>query len=276
MRTGRDGQAADESRAIVLSIAPPADPVERDEGFTRLKEIVAEVITPDFAPRLLARTLRLLPVIRANAEVFAASIARIHGSRRLGDTLGAVLAGAWSLRSSRAVEAWQADQFVAEREWVRSAAARQATDPDWRRAISYLAQHEVRVVAHNGRVEGYGLGELIALVAGMEIDLPIAVIEARRVLMRAGIRVEWHGDEVVSGIRENGGAPMVWVATSSEVVRRAFADTAWATSWAATLLRAPRALRHPGGSVRFGHFTSRAVVIPAASLIGEVPEKSGR
>lgn len=267
-------QAADESRTIVLSIAPPSDPVERDEGFARLKEIVAEVITPDFGARLLARTLRLLPVIRANAEVFAAAIARRYGSRRLGDTLGAVLAGAWSLRSSRGLDAWQADQFVAEREWVRSAAARQATEPDWRRAVSYLAQHDVRVVAHNGRIEAYGLGELVALVAGMEIDLPIAVIEARRVLLRAGIRVEWHDDHVVAGIREDGGAAMVWIATSSEVVRRAFADTPWATSWAATLLRAPGAIRHPGGAVRFGHFTSRAIVIPAMSLIGDFPDET--
>ncbi|WP_439580181.1 hypothetical protein [Elioraea sp.] len=267
-------QAADESRTIVLSIAPPADPVERDDGFARLKEIVAEVITPDFGARLLARTLRLLPVIRANAEVFAAAIARRHGSRRLGDTLGAVLAGAWSLRSSRRVDPAEADWFVTEREWVRATAERHAAEPDWRRAASYLAQQDVRVIAHNGRVEGYGLGELVALVAGMDVDLPIAAIEARRVLLRAGIRVEWHGEAAVAGIREDGGLPMMWIATASEFVRRAFADTAWASSWAAALLRVPGAMRHPGGSVRFGHFTSRAVVIPVMSLIGEMPSGS--
>jgi len=78
-------EAADQSRTIVLPMAPSDDSVERDNGFARLKAIVAEIITPDFAGRFLARTLRLLPVIRANAAVFAAAIARQHGLRRLGD-----------------------------------------------------------------------------------------------------------------------------------------------------------------------------------------------
>ena len=261
-------QAADESRTVVLSIAPPDDPVERAEGFARLKAIVAEVITPDFAGRLLARTLALLPVIRANAEVFAAAIARQHGSRRLGDTLGAVLAGAWSLRSSRAVDAAEADRFVAEREWVRETAARSAPEPEWRRALLFLAQHELRFTSHNGRFEAATIGELCAIVAGTEADPTVPVADARRTLARAGIRVEWHREAAVTGIREDGGEPMMWIARSSEPLRRAFADTPWASAWTSVLLRAPGARRHPDDKVRFGHLTARAIVVPIAALFG--------
>ncbi|GIX10346.1 hypothetical protein [Elioraea sp.] len=252
-------QAADESRTIVLSIAPPADPVERDDGFARLKEIVAEVITPDFGARLLARTLRLLPVIQANAEAFASAIARQHGSRRLGDTLGAVLAGAWSLRSSRAVEAAEADRFIAEREWVRATAKRSASEPEWRRALLYLAQHELRFVNHNGRVDACSIGELCASVVGETADPVMSVSEARRVLVRIGIRVE--RDDQADGWA-------VWIATASEHLRRAFTDTPWASAWASVLLRAPGARRHPSRMVRFGHFVCAAVVIPQQVLSG--------
>lgn len=195
-------QAADESRTIVLSIAPPPDPVERDESFARVKAIVAEVITPDFGAWLLARTLRLLPVIRANAEVFAAAIARQHSSRRLGDTLGAVLAGAWSLRSSRPVNAAEAERFVAEREWVRATAERHVAEPEWRRALLFLAQEEVRFVGHNGRVDACSIGELCAAArerGGAVLEI-LSAPYARGFYEAQGARfVEWRPSDAIPG-----------------------------------------------------------------------------
>ena len=74
-------QAADESRAVVLNIAPSPDKGAREDAFERLKRLHAEVLTPDFPARLLARTLKLLPAIRANADVLAAAISRGGVSR---------------------------------------------------------------------------------------------------------------------------------------------------------------------------------------------------
>ena len=97
-------QAADESRTVKFTLnLPPDDPIEREEHFSRVSDLHAEVMTPDFPARLLARTLRLLPVIRRNAETFATVIARSGRTRRSGDTYGVLLAGAWSLRSGHKV-----------------------------------------------------------------------------------------------------------------------------------------------------------------------------
>ena len=253
-------EAADESRTIVLPIAPSDDSVERDDGFARLKAIVAEIITPDFAGRLLARTLRLLPVIRANAAVFAAAIARQHGLRRLGDTLGAVLAGAWSLRSLRAVEAAEAERFIAACEWVRKTAARSTPEPAWRRALLFLAQHEVRFTSHNGRFEVATIGELCGAVAGIDADPVVPAADARKTLARAGIRVESDAERT---------AWEFWIARSSETLPRAFADSPWASAWASVLLRAPGASRHPLEKVRFAQVMTRAIIVPLAALIGD-------
>ena len=66
----------------------------------------------------MARTIELLPVIRKNAGVFADAIARSGKSRRMGDTYGVLMAGAWSLRSRAVETAEQADEMVAETPWV--------------------------------------------------------------------------------------------------------------------------------------------------------------
>jgi putative DNA primase/helicase len=246
-------QAADESRTIVLSIAPPSEPDARNERFAELKALVTDVITPDFSARLLARTLKLLPTLRANAETFATAIARHYGSRRLGDTLGAVMAGAWSLRSSRLVSVDEADEIVAKREWVRTTAERHTAEPDWSRALAHLAQIEIRVASVNsGRVEPVSLGEIVAVLTGASDEVTLARDEMRKALLRAGAKIETIG-----------GREYVVVAKQSETIRRGFAGTPWESAWFAALLRVPGAARHPSAVTRFGPFVSRAVIVPA-------------
>jgi putative DNA primase/helicase len=246
-------QAADESRTIVLSISPPSDQDARNQSFAELKALVTDVITQDFSARLLARTLKLLPTLRANAETFAAAIARHYGSRRLGDTLGAVLAGAWSLRSSRLVSVDEADEIVAEREWVRTTAERHTTEPDWSRALAHLAQIEIRVASINsGRLEPVSFGEIVSVLTGSSTDANLTRDEMRKAFLRAGAKVETiNGREYVA------------VAKQSEAIRRGFAGTPWESAWCDALLRVPGAARHPVGAPRFGAFTSRAIVLPA-------------
>lgn len=140
-------QAADESRFVSLSLADPkltpAD--ERQAAFDALRRLAATTLTPEFAGGLLARTLSLLPVIRANSDVFAQTAAETFGSRRQGDTLGTILAGLYSLHSTKAIDLAQARQFMAEREWIRDVAERTETVPDHERCLQHLLQQRVRV-----------------------------------------------------------------------------------------------------------------------------------
>ncbi|CAB4126845.1 hypothetical protein UFOVP78_22 [uncultured Caudovirales phage] len=239
-------QAADESRFVVLGLGS-GDP----EQFKELKRRHAEAFTEGFAARLFARCLRLLPTIRHNAEVLADAIARSGAGRRAGDTLGTVLAGAMSLVDGRELTPAEADRVVSERDWVRLAAAEAKPEPEWRRALARLAQHEVRLTNRNGRPETTTVGDLIgACVSG---DEAISPADADAAMRRLGMRVD--GGRLRIGNR-------------SEGVAAIFSGTPWATGWLATLARAPSAER--GVATRFSPaYMDRCVAIPLATITGE-------
>lgn len=241
-------QAADESRTIVLSIAPDPDKARRAEAFDRLKAVHAEVMTPGFAAALLTRTLGLLPVIRHNAEVLATAIARSGASRRTGDTLGVVLACAYSLTSRAQLDAAAAEEWLAARAWVRETARAKDSDPEWRRALLLLMQSEVRLTTGNGRPVTTTLGELVEAVT--EGSDAVGVNDADATLRRMGIRV--YGRELR-------------IANSSEAVRKAFVGTPWAAGWRETLARAPGARRNV--ATRFtSTLQDKAVAMPLEAL----------
>ncbi len=211
-------QAADESRTVTLGVSPLADKTAREAAFQELLALHKEVITPDFRPALMARTLRLLPVIRANAEVFASAIARAGYARRTGDTVGVLLAGAWSLRSSAIATTDEADALVKVHDWVRTAVTRSETDPDWKRALNFLVQIPLRVVPANGKTEDVPIGELIEAATNTR-DSSISKDDALMTLTRAGIKIDYEEND-----------PFVFVLRPSETLRKAFASSPWAAS----------------------------------------------
>jgi len=243
-------QAADESRFVVLALGA-GDPAQ----FAELKRRHAEAFTDGFAARLFARCLRLLPTIRHNADVLADAIARTGAGRRAGDTLGAVMAGAMSLVNDHQITPAEADALVAEREWVRVAAAEAKPMPEWRRALARLVQHEVRYTNRNGRPEVSTVGDLIG--ACIQGDESIAAADAEATLRRHGMRVDNTG--------------RLRIGNRSEAVAALFQGTPWATGWLATLARTPGAER--GVPTRFGPvYQDRALAIPLDVMTNEAVE----
>lgn len=261
-------QAADESRTIVLTLkAAAGDPIDRTWQFEQLKAKLASVITPDFAASLLARTLRLLPVIRLNAEVFAQAITRSGQSRRVGDTFGVVLAGSWSLRSEKMVTADEADDFLRNAPWMAQAMERSNNDAEWKRALVHLAQQHVRIVSGNGRVEPVPVGELAEIIAeppagfGEVSQSTITKRDAADALGRFGMRVDCKDGEW-----------RVTLANQSTGIAESFRKTPWASSWRATVERAPGAGRVD--NTRFVGFSSRGVTTPLILLVGgNIPDE---
>jgi putative DNA primase/helicase len=243
-------QAADESRAVVLNIAPSPDKEAREDAFERLKRLHAEVLTPDFPARLLARTLKLLPAIRTNADVLAAAISRGGVSRRTGDTLGVILACVRSLHGAGTMTAREADAFVAERAWVRDTAKRAEVTPEWERALSHLMQAEVRLVATgSGRLDVTTMGDLVGACVG--VGTPgISKPDADTALKRHGLRV-------LEG--------RLLVGSKSDPVRRIFASTPWAAAFYATISRAPGARKDV--QTRFSPaYKDKCVSVPVSLL----------
>ena len=242
--------AADESRVTVLALRAP-DPASAEADAKAFRAIQAEAIdllTPEFSAELLARAVRLLPVIRANAETFAQAVALHLGSRRLGDQLGALLAGAYSLHSEREITAVEATTYVRAQNWDIATAERNA-EPDEFRLIAHLTQHRVRVTLGGSPIE-CTLGRLISAALGRDtIDTDKAEMELR-----------------ARGIRSDPGG--IIVSNTHPELARILADTPWAAGWGRTLSRLPGA-ESVSKPVRFNdHHVARATFVPSKAMGG--------
>ena len=240
-------QAADESRFLVLNLAPGAASNAAPQAFEALRTLCAEVMTADFPAQLLARSLRLLPTIRANAETLARAIARLGNSRRTGDTLGVVLAGAFSLTSERTLTATEADSFLAQHAWIREAARAAQTDKEWFTALQHLVQAEVALVL-GGRPERRSVSELIGASMGRMETIPAR--DADPALRRCGLLVK---------------DGSLLIANQSDFVAERFRATRWAAGWGRTIARATGASK--AGEVRYhSMFKSRSLSVPLRVL----------
>lgn len=256
---------ADESRVTVLALREPNRiPSEEDvQAFADLKAWCAESLTPQFSAALISRMTQLIPVVRASAEVFAQAIAATLGSRRLGDQLGTLLAGAWMLQSDEAVTPEKAREIV-EREEFQDASDIE-DDRDETRCLRQILTHRLPPGGH----PQYPVSRLIEACIFEGYDRPPGLPvkeDADRWLRDAGLKVERRSrtDDRVG----------LFVSVRHPEIARALRDTPWASSWSLTLARLPDA---EGGRSVFTRFASktpadRAVWMPIQVVTGDDPD----
>jgi len=98
-------QAAARSRITVLSVKTAEQPSR--EGIAQYNKLMADIIktmTPEFIDAMQARAVSLIPVIRKNAITFAEAAAMVAKTRRFGDQVGTLLAGAYALHSGQLID----------------------------------------------------------------------------------------------------------------------------------------------------------------------------
>jgi putative DNA primase/helicase len=220
-----------------------------DSQFVGLKELWSQTMAdPAYAQGIRARSLHLAKVICANGKVFGAAVASKLGDQRIGDQLGALLAGAYSLTSTKPVDLEFAKQWVEAQNW--SGFLLQDDDKDEVRALSTLLDAHIRVETDKGVVTR-SVSELIQEATGGVDDYTPTedVANAKAVLMRHGIKVE---DATVA------------VSNHHQALKRVFQDTPWADKWHNQLARVPGAV--PVAGVRFTGSTHRAVRLPQTAF----------
>jgi putative DNA primase/helicase len=242
-------QGADRSRFAQLTLRNPSElPKEaRLAHWEALDRDLDRFISEEIGRRLQARTLSLIPVIRASIRVFTRVAAERFDSQRLGDQYGTLLAGAWSLHSSEVVTTEQAQQLIDQNNWEPYS---QATEvPDERRCIQRILQHQVRVEGE--KTVTRSIGELVELALHREHDFHIEASLAQSTLGRNGIKAE-EGSVVISN--------------NAEAIAAILRDTAWSNCWPTVLTRLPGATK--AGSIYFkgAGATSRAVRIPLDAI----------
>ncbi|TWA73953.1 hypothetical protein FBZ83_12620 [Azospirillum brasilense] len=260
-------QAADESRTLVFSLQGRGNLSEEGalaaaEQFAELQRLVTDTLTPEWCGGLLARTLSLLGVIRANAQTFARAVSERSGSQRHGDTVGGVLAGFHSLFSSKTLTIDEARTFL-DRSWARRA-GEDDTAPDQDRALDHLLEQMIRVQPGSGAAFERPVASLVAAVAGGVQDLTGKL---------TGDAVDGVFPDVAEmhllhlGLRVDPSSGMLWAARSHSRLSALFRDTPWASAWETQLGRVNGAVKTTPKSMRFGKMVKRAVGVPLSEIL---------
>lgn len=241
-------QQSDRSRVTVLSLAKLNDTTKRAERWQQLQKLYAETINDDYVAMLQARTLGMVGTIIKNAAVFSAAAAAVIGEQRTGDQLGALLAGAFSLSSSKEITYEEAVAWVQARDWSEEKGLDKTRDEY--ALFSHLMDQMTRVEGHTTTVERT-IGELVLLASGNATDDHLGATLAENRLKRLGIKLlDW--DTLV-------------ISNSAEGIKKALKDTPWARNHNKILMRIEGAQDVP--SCRFGSgVTTRAVSLPVSLL----------
>ena len=237
---------ADVSRVTVLQLRKNVGPGAQDH-FEILKALWLDTVQrKGFPEQIRARSLANAKTLRANAETFSAVAVEFTGDKRSADQVGTLLAGAFSLTSTRrATEAFAKD-WMAKQDWTGFKA--EEIDNDENQCLSHLFAASIRY-----EIEGRGvtrsISEAVQMLDGPAIsgDALRAKGETREALKRHGILVK------------DGRAS---IANRHPALERIFAETPWAgAKWRQQLERVPGHEKHE--VLNFGlNIRQRAVSVP--------------
>jgi putative DNA primase/helicase len=243
-------QGADRRRFAQLTMRNPAH-LPEPERIAHWKALDADLerhITPEFAQALLARTVRLLPVLLESVRVFRRVAAEELGSQALADQYGTLLAGAWQLRSSAVPTTDEARALLQAHDW---APFQQDVDlPDEQRCLQRILQAQLRVDGERGQTTRTVLELLELVTKGVDRPGEVAVAVATAALGRHGLKA---------------GTGVVLVANASEGLRGLLEGTPWAVCYPQTLGRLDGASKAAQSHFR-GMGTSRATALPMELL----------
>jgi putative DNA primase/helicase len=247
-------QFAAATRISVLELVAEPD---RKKAAAHWKEYAPEMfgtLTEEYCQRLQARAVHMIPEIRKNAVIFAEAAAITLGSQRMGDQIGALLAGVYALHATRLITRDEAIEFINRQNWDDVSEVNDSADE--LSCIAHIVSAQLRVETHGGQVSRT-IGELIQRGAGIgegANDMTITADVAIDTLKRHGIKVE-------GGYK----AATVSFANRHRELQRILQGTAWEASYARTLLRVVGAERHE--PLKYGGATMRGVRLPVVAVV---------
>lgn len=253
-------QHADATRISVLSLQsmPQFTKADRDAAarhFEEIERLYLATVTDEFVDRLHARVIKLIPMIRKNAETFARAGQKVVGTRRFGDQVGALLAGCYALHSSNEITLDNAVAWVQQQDW--SEEAQPSGEKDEVGCLQRILQTVVGVQTAHQRVDR-SLGDLAVIVHKDSDEDTVSVETARAALARHGLIVKegW-----------------LLVSNTHSAIARILRDQPWADNWGRTLKRleneATNEKADAGGTHRFGSGPAQRSTMVPMSLISD-------
>lgn len=236
---------ADLTRISILSLKAPQQTPSSIERFHTLQDMVRETLTERWVNGLHARMVDLIPTIRHNAEVFALAGAKTMGTRRLGDQIGALLAGAFALTSTKQITPEAAAAWIEQQDWQEEQEILQ--DVDGINCLARILEHKVPVDSTRGTVRR-SLGELadLAMKPGVYDDyIPRDV--AKATMKRYGLSAV--------------DAEYLAISNTHSAVADILKGTPWQVNWARRLKLINGAMTAPE-TIYFSGGKTRAMMVP--------------
>lgn len=241
-------QQSDRTRVTLLALRNLADRRLKEQRWKELVSMYADTFTDEYVARLQARTLAMVPTILKNAQVFANAAAFVLGEQRMGDQLGALLAGAYSLHSRSVIGYEEAVKWVSDKDWSEERGLEATKDEN--RLFEYLMQQMVRVETGAG-VHERQVSELILISVNALAD-PIILSEiASSKIRRIGFKAD--GEFII-------------ISSSANGVKTMLKNTAWERNHARILLRLDGAKEYASTKFAPGMQT-RAVGVPLKNIL---------
>lgn len=236
----------DETRITVLGLTADGN----KERFRSLSAMITDTLSDEYVHRFTARSIKMIPVIRSNYRIFSDAATGTVGDRRAGDQIGALLAGAYSLRSDNVITSSDAEAFIGRQDWSESKIAREETDEV--KLFAFLQQVVVRTPSVGGPVDR-SIADLMMIASGRQDATANERTYAIATLGLYGMR---------------GDADCMRISLTHSAVTKLLRGTEWEKTWSRTICRLPGTKRSPGG-VRFGSVKNRAVEIPYPDDVAE-------
>jgi len=243
-------EAADLTRTAVLTLKPTdsfslTEMKENEENFKRIQNCI-DNIRPDMPERLLSRQMNNMWALRKNIETFKEIIATSMANRRVGDQLGTLLAGAYSLSSRKVITRRACEKYLEAYDWTDFTSVKTV-----REDLALL--HHIcglilqRVETRNG-LQDRAIGEIIYGLLHPQPDPDMYPAKAAETLSRYGLKI----DDSKLGI---------WIGTNVESLKKLMGTSNYANGWQNVLKRNP-ACKAGDNSMRFRGGVSRAVYLP--------------
>lgn len=248
-------QDAARSRITVLSMKTAGE--ETADGLKQYQGLMKNIrttMTPEYIDGLQARAVQMIPVIRKNAEVFAEAAAVVLGTRRQGDQIGTLLAGAYALHSNHEVTPEFATNWLESRDWTDEREDSEATDEIM--CLQHIITHQLVVHSDSGNATKRTIGELIHKMIDRSTDMGIGRDEASDTLERHGLKYQ-----------EKATGDVLIIANRHKMLEEILRDKPWSVPAHARVLLRLKGARKTEGPEYFKGTRQRGVEIPVAHLI---------
>ena len=105
-------ETADESR--ITKLVMKKDVVKPAEYWEELNMKIITTITPEYANKMLSRSIQHMDVLQKNIEVFKRAASQVFRNARIADQVGTLLAGTYLCYSSKAIDLEAAIEWIKE------------------------------------------------------------------------------------------------------------------------------------------------------------------